>query len=50
MLNGNTLKKTKNLSKALSKIDTSLKSYSRADDRNIFTLPPIEKEVFLKEN
>jgi len=50
MLNGNTLKKTKNLSKALSKIDTSLKSYSRADDRNLFTLPPIEKEVFLKEN
>jgi hypothetical protein len=47
---GNTLKKTKNLSKALSKIDTSLKSYSRADDLNLFALPPIEKEAFQKEN
>ena len=50
MSKGNTLKKTKNLSKALSKIDTSLKSYSRIDDINLFTLPPIEKEVFQKEN
>jgi hypothetical protein len=47
---GNAIKKTKNLSKALSKIDSSLKSYSRADDINIFALPPIEKEVFQKEN
>ena len=50
MSKGNVLTKTKNLSKALSKIDTSLKSYSKADNINLFTLPPIEKEVFQKEN
>ena len=50
MFKGNTIKKTKNLSKALSKIDSSLKSYSKADDINLFTLPPIEKELFQKEN
>ena len=50
MSKGNTIKKTKNLSKALSKIDSSLKSYSRVDDTNFFALPPIEKEVFQKEN
>ena len=50
MFKGNTIKKTKNLSKALSKIDSSLKSYSKADDINLFTLPPIEKELFQKES
>ena len=50
MFKGNTIKKTKNLSKALSKIDSSLKSYSKADEINLFTLPPIEKELFQKES
>ena len=47
---GTTLKKIKNLPKALSKKETSLKSYSRTGDINLFTLPPIEKELFQKEN
>jgi hypothetical protein len=50
ILKSNAIKKTKNLSKALSKVDSSLKSNYRADDINLFTLPPIEKEVFQKEN
>ena len=47
---GTKLKKIKNLPKALSKKETSLKSYSRTGDINLFTLPPIEKELFQKEN
>ena len=47
---GTTLKKAKNLPKALSKKETSLKSYSRTGDINLFALPPIEKELFQKEN
>ena len=50
LFKGNSIKKTKNLSKALSKIDSSFKSYSRGDDKYLFTLPPLEKEVFQKEN
>ena len=50
MIGGTYLKKTKNLSKAISKTENSFKM-SRAtssEETKLFTLPPIEKKLYKK--
>ena len=48
----NSLKRTKNLSKALSKTNSSFKTFSRgssSEDAKILALPPVSRKLYLKE-